>query len=88
MHSYVDKKNSCKKWVLQGSAREGWLGGVTTALMALMPLKAGARLRGGLRRGGSDGVVVKARAASEVELGGAGSGGRWWWSGRAQAVRR
>jgi hypothetical protein len=34
-----------------GSAREGWPGGVTAALMALTPLKAGARLRGGLRRG-------------------------------------
>jgi hypothetical protein len=34
-----------------GSTGEGWLGGVTAALMALMPLKAGARLRGGLRRG-------------------------------------
>jgi hypothetical protein len=51
------------------------------ALMALMPLKAGARLRGGLRSGGSDGGVVKARAASEVELGGAGSGERWWRRG-------
>jgi hypothetical protein len=36
-----------------GSAREGWPGGggVMAALMALTPLKAGARLRGGLRRG-------------------------------------
>jgi hypothetical protein len=29
-----------------GSAGEGWPGGVMTALMALTPLKAGARLRG------------------------------------------
>jgi hypothetical protein len=34
-----------------GSGGEGWPGGVTAALMALTPLKAGARLRGGLRRG-------------------------------------
>jgi hypothetical protein len=37
--------------VARGSAREGWPGGVTVVLMALMPLKAGVRLRGGLRRG-------------------------------------
>jgi hypothetical protein len=30
--------------------RGGW-GGVTAALMALTPLKKGARLRGGLRKG-------------------------------------
>jgi hypothetical protein len=30
--------------------RGGW-GGVTAALMALTPLKTGARLRGGLRKG-------------------------------------
>jgi hypothetical protein len=34
-----------------GSTREGWPGGVMAVLMALMPSKAGARLRGGLRRG-------------------------------------
>jgi hypothetical protein len=34
-----------------GSAGEGWPGGVTAALMALMPLKMGVRLSGGLRRG-------------------------------------
>jgi hypothetical protein len=32
--------------------------------------------------------VVKARAASEVELGGAGSGRRWWRRGRARVGRR
>jgi hypothetical protein len=42
----------------------------------------------GIKEGGSDGGVVKARAASEVELGGAGSGGRWWQRGRARAGRR
>jgi hypothetical protein len=37
----------------RGSAGEGWSGGgVTVALMALTPLKTGARLRGGLRGGG------------------------------------
>jgi hypothetical protein len=39
----------------RGSAREGWPGGVTAALMTLMPLKTRARLRGGLR-GGDGGV--------------------------------
>jgi hypothetical protein len=34
-----------------GSAGEGWPGGVMAALMAITPLKVGARLRGGLRRG-------------------------------------
>jgi hypothetical protein len=34
-----------------GSAEDGWLGGVIAVLMALTPLKAGARFRGGLRRG-------------------------------------
>jgi hypothetical protein len=37
---------------------------------------------------GNDGGVVKARAASEVGLAGAGSGGRWWWRNRARAGRR
>jgi hypothetical protein len=46
-------------------------GGVTAALMALTPLKKGARLRGGLR-GGNDGGRVTARVASE---GGAGRRG-------------
>jgi hypothetical protein len=33
----------------RGSTGEGWPGGVTAALIALTPLKTGARLRGGLR---------------------------------------
>jgi hypothetical protein len=56
--------------------RGGRGGGVTAVLMALTPLKAGARLRGGLRRG-------------ERWRGGKGSGGirggagrhREWWEG-------
>jgi hypothetical protein len=51
--------------------RRGGVAGVTAALMDLMPLKAGARLRGGGLRG-SDGGAVMARAASRgAELGGA-----------------
>jgi hypothetical protein len=33
-----------------GSVGEGWPGGLTAVLMALTPLKTGARLRGGIRR--------------------------------------
>jgi hypothetical protein len=63
-------------------------GGVTAALMALTPLKAGARLIGGIKEGEMMAGVVKARVAYKVGLGGAGSGGRWWWRGRARAGRR
>jgi hypothetical protein len=35
----------------RGSAGEGWLGGLTPALVALMPLKMGEGLRGELREG-------------------------------------
>jgi hypothetical protein len=42
----------------------------------------GAPERGGRgSNGGVNGGVVKARVASEVGLGGAGSGGRWWQRG-------
>jgi hypothetical protein len=52
----------------RGSVGEGWPGGVTEALMALTPLKTGARLRGGLRGEMMAGRVM-ARAASEGEAG-------------------
>jgi hypothetical protein len=35
----------------QGSTGKGWPGGLTPALMALMPLKTGDGLRGELREG-------------------------------------
>jgi hypothetical protein len=35
----------------RGSTEEGWLGGLTLALMALTPLKTGEGLRGELREG-------------------------------------
>jgi hypothetical protein len=52
----------------RGSVGEGWPGGVTEALMALTPLKTGARLRGGLRGEMMAGRVM-ARAASKGEAG-------------------
>jgi hypothetical protein len=52
-------------------------------------IEGGGEVKRGIKEGGgSDGGVVKARAASEVVLGGAGSGGRWWRRGRAEAGRR
>jgi hypothetical protein len=56
-------------------------GGSNDGVNGVNAIEGGAWLRGGLRRGGSDGGVVKARTASEVELGGTGSGGRWWRRG-------
>jgi hypothetical protein len=55
-------------------------GGSNGGINGVNAIEGGAWLRGGLRRG-SYGGVVKARATSEVELGGAGSGGRWWQRG-------
>jgi hypothetical protein len=43
---------------------------------------------GGEVKRGSDGGVVKAQAASEVELGSARSGRRWWRHDRAPAGQR
>jgi hypothetical protein len=51
-----------------GAPERGGRGGVTVALMALTPLKTGARLRGGLRGGGNDGGASN------------GLGGIQWWS--------
>jgi hypothetical protein len=59
----------------RGSPGEGWPGGVMTALMALTPLKTGARLRGGLR-GGNDGGATNS------------SGGIRGWSWAARGGRR
>jgi hypothetical protein len=56
--------------------------------MALTPLKAGGKVKRGIKGGGNDGGVVKAQVASEVGLGGAGSGGRWWRRGRARSGQR
>jgi hypothetical protein len=53
-------------------------GGSNGGVNGVNAIEGGGEVKRGIKEGGSDGGVVKARAASEVELGGAGSGGRWW----------
>jgi hypothetical protein len=59
----------------RGASERGGRGGVTVALMALTPLKTGARLRGGLRGGGMMAGRVMARAASDGDAGRRGVAG-------------
>jgi hypothetical protein len=63
-------------------------GGSNSGVNGIHAIEGRGEVKRGIKEGESDGGVVKARAASEVELGGAGKGGRWWWHGRARAVRR
>jgi hypothetical protein len=51
-------------------------------------IEGGGEVKRGIKEVGNDGGVVKAQAASEVELGGTGSGRRWWQRDRARAGRR
>jgi hypothetical protein len=60
----------------RGAPERGGWGGVTAVLMALTPLKTGARLRAGLRGGGDDGGASN------------GSSGIRGWSWAARGGRR
>jgi hypothetical protein len=46
-----ESRESHRPFIGVGERRSGVAGGVTAALMALTPLKAGARLRGGIKEG-------------------------------------
>jgi hypothetical protein len=63
-------------------------GGSNGGVNGVNTIEGGGEVKRGIKEGGSDGGVVKARAAFEVELCGAGSGGRWWRHGQARADRR
>jgi hypothetical protein len=63
-------------------------GGSNSGVHGVNAIEGGGEVKKGIKEGGSDGGVVKARTTSEVELGGEGSGGRWWRRGRARAGRR
>jgi hypothetical protein len=57
------------------------VGGSNGGVNGVNAIEGGGDVKRGIKEEGSDGGVVKARAASEVELGGVGSGGRWWRRG-------
>jgi hypothetical protein len=63
-------------------------GGSNGGVNGVNAIEGGGEVKRGIKEGESDGGVVEARAASEVELGGAGSSERWWRRGRAQVGRR
>jgi hypothetical protein len=63
-------------------------GGSNGGVNGINAIEGGGEVKRRIKEGERDGGVVKARAASEVELGGVGSDGRWWRRGRARVGRR
>jgi hypothetical protein len=63
-------------------------GGSNGGVNGVNAIEGWGEVKRGIKEGGSDGRVVKARAASEVELGGTGSDGRWWRRDQARTGRR
>jgi hypothetical protein len=63
-------------------------GGCNGGVNGVNAIEGGGEVKRGIKEWGSDCGVVTARAVSEVELCGAGSGRRWWRRGRARAGRR